>query len=304
MKTILSLISFLLILSFQIIAQQIPNGSFETWVNGEPEHWKTSNQSFLGLLNFTTVTKDLTDPQSGSTSVKLTVETKTVQFLGTYSMPGVLTLGKLNIDIAAQTANVTGGVPFTGRPVKLTGYYKYHPVNNDFCALGWGLTKWNTNTRDTIGFGAIDTNVTLNSWTFFEIPLTYLLPETPDTMNVLILNSNPVDGLTHTGSTLWLDNLSFDYGNVGIEGLTFAREVSIYAEPYSKQLVLSSSFAQQEKMDVSLFNMGGEETRKWKLYMRHSTEHLDISNLPSGTYVIRISTGKRILDSRKITVLN
>jgi len=303
MKKVLSIISFIFFVSIQLFAQQIPNPGFETWTNGEPDHWKTSNQNIPLLGSIIMVSKDLTDPEQGLGSSKLTVVTKTIPFLGTYSIPGVLTLGKLNIDIAAQTASVTGGSPFSARPVKLTGYMKYLPVNNDFCAMGWGLTKWNNGTRDTIGFGAISVKTTLNSWTRFEIPINYLLPETPDTMNILFLNSNPLDKVDHTGTALWIDNLSFDYGTVGIEDVIFSKELKIYVKPDARQLVLSATFAKPENLDIVLYNMAGIETRQWKRTMQQSIEYLDLSNLATGTYVIHISSGSRLVDTRKITIL-
>ena len=303
MKKVLSVISFIFIISNQVFAQTIPNSGFETWTSGEPDHWTTSNQNILFLGNIIMVTKDLKDPEQGLASAKLTVITKS--FLGTsYSLPGVLTLGKLNFDIFAQTASVTGGTPFAARPVKLTGYMKYLPVNNDFCSMGWGLTKWNNGTRDTIGFGFISASTSLNSWTYFEIPINYLLAETPDTMNMLFLNSNPLDKVDHTGTTLWIDNLSFDYGTVGIEDVTFSKELNIYAKPDSHQLILSAAFASPENLDISLCNMAGIEIMHWKRKMQQSTEELDINNLPPGTYVIRISSGNRLVDTRKITILN
>jgi hypothetical protein len=304
MQRILPVIYFSLISCIPLFAQQVPNGSIETWTNGEPDQWKTSNQSIPLVGNITTVSKDISNPQSGTSSAKLTVVKTTIPFVGTYNIPGVLTLGKLNIDIAAQTATVTGGTPFTGMPLKLSGYYKYQPVNNDMCVMGWGLTKWNNGIRDTIGYGAIDTNVILNSWTYFEISLKYLMAETPDTMNIIILNSNPFDGVDHTGTNMWVDNLSFLYGTVGIEAITFSKELNIYAEPYARQLVLSSTFAKPENLDIGLFNMAGIETRHWKRTMLKSTERLDLGNLTPGTYVIRISTANRLVDTRKITILN
>jgi hypothetical protein len=231
--------------------------------------------------------------------------TKTIPFIGTkLSIPGVLTLGILNIDPIAQTASVSGGYPFTGMPEKLTGYLKYQPVNNDICAMGWGLTRWNNGVRDTIGFGAIDTSGAINTWTYFEIPLRYLIRETPDTLNILFLNSNPIDGVDHTGTTLWIDNLSFVYGSVGIEGITSARDLKIYADPDTRQLIFTSAFANLENLDISLFNMAGAKTRHWKRSMQQSTGRLDVSNLPPGTYVIRVSSGSRLIDTRKITILN
>lgn len=300
MSRIFPTLFFLILFCFNSLAQEIPNGSFETWTNGEPDTWNTSNQSVIGFGSFVTVNKDITAPHSGSASAKLTVVTKTIPFIGTkLSIPGVLTLGILNIDPIAQTASVSGGYPFTGMPEKLTGYIKYQPVNNDICAMGWGLTRWNNGVRDTIGFGAIDTSGTINTWTYFEIQLRYLIQEAPDTLNILFLNSNPVDGIDHTGTTLWIDNLSFDYGTVAIAGITSARGLQIYAEPYARQLILTSSFGNLQNLDISLFNMAGIETRNWKRSMQHSTEYLDVNNLPPGTYVIRISAGNILVDTQE-----
>lgn len=303
MKLIFSFLSLLLLVSVYSRAQQIPNASFETWTSGEPDTWNSTNQNILGL-DFTTVTKDMTNPQQGSASAKLTTVTHNIPFIGAITMQGVLTLGTLTVDPFAQTATLSGGYPFTGMPQKLTGYFKYQPVNNDTCVFGWGLMKRTNGIQDTIGYAAIDTMGTFNSWTYFEVPLEYLIWEAPDTMNILFLNSNPIDGVNHTGSKMWVDNLSFVYGQVGIEGVTFAKEISIYAEPFAKQLILSSTFGKQETLQISLYNMAGMETSHWVRTMSQSTERLDIGNLPPGTYIIRIMAGKRLIDSRKITILN
>ena len=303
MKRILAFAIIILLFSGRLYAQQIPNSSFETWSSGEPDSWNTTNMNLLGL-DFTPVTKDMANAQQGSASAKLTVVTKNIPFIGPITMQGALTLGTLNIDPFLQTAELTGGYPFTGMPQKLTGYFKYEPVNNDTCAMGWGLFKRNNGIQDTIGYGAIDTMGTFTVWTYFEIPLEYLIWEAPDTMNILFVNSNPLDGIDHTGSKMWIDNLSFVYGTVAIEGVTFAKNLNIYAEPFARQLILSSTFEKQENLEISLINMAGIETNHWKRTMLQSTERLDVNNLSPGTYVIRIVSGNRLVDSRKITILN
>ncbi len=300
MNRILRILSILLISGINSFAQQIPNNSFERWAGNEPDSWHTSNQDILGT-KYNAVTKDLANPQQGSNSARLTVINMTI--LG-ISLPGALTLGKINADPIAQTFSLTGGSPFNGRPLKLNGYYKYQPVNNDRCVFGMGLFKWNNGKQDTLGYGGIYNTATVNSWTPFEVPINYQSAETPDTMNIVILNSNPLDGLDHTGTILWVDNLSLEYGTLGIEGIAFAKNLNIYAEHNDRQLVLSTSFTKPEYLNISLFNMAGIETRHWKRAMQQSTEHLDVNNLPTGTYVIRISSGNRILDTRKITILN
>jgi hypothetical protein len=304
MNRIISTLLILLLFCINSFAQQIPNAGFETWSGGEPENWKTSNQDIPILGTVSTVTKDISDPQQGLASAKLTAIKVSIPFVGNYNIPGALTLGKLNIDLINQKASVSGGIPFTGKPLKISGYFKYQPVENDTCFFGMGLFKWNNGKRDTIGFAGMDTMGTFNSWTHFELPVHYLGQGEPDTMNILVLNSNPLDGVDHSGTKLWIDNLSFDYGTVGIEGVNSAKGLRIYAEPDTKQLILEAAFDNQKNLDISLFNMSGIETRQWKRSMHNSTERLDINNLSPGTYVIRITSGNRLIDSRKITILN
>lgn len=304
MNRIILTLFILQLFFFNSFAQQIPNNSFETWAGGEPENWGTSNQNLPIIGTITTVSRDVSDPQLGSASAKLTVIKVSVPFVGTYKIPGALTLGRLNVDLNNQTASVSGGYPFTGRPLKLTGYYKYQPVNNDKCFFSLWLFRWVNGAKDTLGIGAITSSGSFNSWTRFEIPVNYTKEGVPDSVNIVFLNSNPLDGIDHTGTALWIDNLSFDYGTVGIQGITSANGFQIYAEPDAKQLILSSSFGQQEQLDISLFNMAGIETMHWKRSMHQSTERLDINNLPPGTYLIRIASGNRLIDTRKITILN
>ena len=302
MNRIIAILFILQLFCINSFAQQIPNNSFETWSGGEPINWKTTN-TILGI-NFNTVAKDLADPQQGIASAKLTAVSKTIFLIGTYKIPGVITLGKLNADLLKQTYSLTGGTPFTGRPLKLSGYFKYQPVNNDTCIFGMGLFKWNNGKQDTLGFAAMDTMGTFNSWTHFEIPVHYIALGDPDTLNIVILNSNPLGVVDHTGTNLWVDNLSLEYGTVGIEGVTFNKKLSIYAEPNARQLILESSFDKMENLDISLFNMSGIEIKQWKRAMLHSTERLDVNTLSPGTYVIRITSGNSLIDTRKITIMN
>ena len=208
MKKIIVRIAFLLfVLVFQshVLAQnQIPNNDFEYWetisLYEEPVDWNTPNPYTAGL-GVITVSKS-TDSYSGNYSAKL--ESKNVMFVGT--VPGFMTLGELEINIATQEYSVTGGVPFTERPSQFTGSYKYFPGSGDIAMIAILFLKHNPGgDPDTIGAGA---NIVINSvstWTEFTADIYYLSNEEPDTMNILILSSaqtNPV-----AGSKLFVDNL-------------------------------------------------------------------------------------------------
>lgn len=288
--------------SLHSMAQDVPNGSFENWTNGAPDQWNTTDYTLVGIT-WDVVTKELANPQSGTASAKLSVVTKTIPFVGTYSIPGAITLGTITMDPINGTANVTGGYPFTGMPQKLTGYFKYQPVNNDTCGMGWALTKWNSGITDTIGYGYIDTMGLFNSWTYFEIPLQYNLWETPDTMNIGIICSNPLDGLTHTGTTLWVDNLQFVYGPVGIDGVTFAHGVKIYGANGGRTLILQPGLDHLTQTEICLTDLSGQVVRRWRKALFADRVDLDVSNCPVGIYVLTIAGSQGIIESRKISIL-
>jgi len=307
MKFLIKIIAIaFLILSLPVtnaFSQQMPNGSFETWSSGEPVDWNTSNYSLLGI-NWDVVTKETASPQLGTASAKLSVITKNVPFVGTITIQGALTLGVITMDPVAQTATVSGGYAFTGMPQKLTGYFKYQPVANDTCYLGWGLTKWNNGVKDTIGYVAIDTMGTFNNWTYFEIPLEYLIWEAPDTMNILFLCSNPLDGVNHTNTKMWVDNLSFVYGTVSIEGLTFDNKIKIYGQHDSQKLILEPAFDKPKQVLIELISISGKQAAKWEKNLFQQQEFLDISNEKPGVYIIRISEENKLIENRKITIIN
>jgi hypothetical protein len=102
---------------------------------------------------------------------------------------------------------------------------------------------------------------------------------------------------------MWIDNLAFVYGTVGIEGVTFSKELHVYADPSTRQIVLTSSFTELKRLDISLLNVSGIECRNWKKEMHQSTQYLDINNLTPGIYIIRILSDNQVVDSRKITIM-
>jgi hypothetical protein len=280
-------------------AQDIPNASFESWLGGEPVGWHTTNTNFLSLT-FNVVNKETSNPQSGLSSARLEVVTKTIPFIGTYTVPGVLTLSEINIDLLLGTFTISGGYPFTAMPQQLAGYIKYQPVGTDTCYFGFALTKWNNGVRDTVGFAADTVTGTISTWTRFQLPMPYSIWEAPDTMSILFLCSNVNDPVVHTGTKMWVDNLSFIYGTVGIEGITFGRDYRIYADASSRQLLIETKFESPHKLDMALLNMSGQVQIQKSSTMETGTERMDTGQFPPGTYILRIRDGNKTLDSRKI----
>lgn len=283
-------------------SQDIPNASFENWTNGAPDNWYTTNTNFLGL-DFNVVNKETSNPQSGLYSARLEVVTKTIPFVGSYTIPGVLTLSEINIDVLLATFSITGGYPYTGMPQQLAGYLKYQPAGVDTAYFGFALWKWNNGVRDTIGFAQDTVSGSISSWTAFQLPIAYNIWEAPDSMSILFLCTNVNDPVVHTGTKLWVDNLSFIYGTVGIEGLTFGKDYRIYADAASRQLILDTRFDTPRKLDIRLINMAGQTLMRTRQTLYQGREMLNTGNLPPGAYVLQIMEGNKLLDSRKVTFL-
>lgn len=295
--------SILLLLSFITAhAQEIPNASFETWVSGEPVDWNTTNQNILGT-QFDVVNKESSNPQSGLYSARLEVLTKNIFLIGPVTVPGVLTLSQISIDVLQANFNISGGYPFTGMPQQLAGYLKYQPVGTDTCYYGFALSKWNNGTRDTIGFAADTVSGTIANWTPFQLPIAYDIWAEPDTLSILFLCTNVNDQVVHTGTKMWVDNLSFIYGTVGIEGITFGKDYRIYADASTRQLIIDTHFETPRELNIQLFNMAGQIVAARKKEMATGREWLDTGHLTPGTYILRIADNQQLLASRKINIL-
>lgn len=300
MKSYRNILTLFLITIFSIsfaYSQDIPNAGFENWINGEPVDWHTTNQSL-----FTTVIRDASNPQEGSYSAQLKVVTVTIPFVGTYSMPGVLSTANMQVDLINQQFDIHGGYPFTGMPNRLAGYLRYQPVNNDTCYFGWALSKWNNGARDTIGLGYAYYGGNIPDWTYFEVPMEYHIWEAPDTMNILFLNTNLVDGQTHTNTKMWVDNLSFIYGPVSIEGITFPANLRIYGNGDLRRLILEPAFDKPVNLSIRLYSVNGTLVLEDRKTMLRSAETIDIALLKPGIYILKITEGNRLIEYRKISI--
>ena len=243
MKNTLPTIAFTLIFSIQaalLLGQaQVPNGDFESWPpanNDNPEYWDSPNALTSGFPFFLTTVEKTSDSHTGSWAASVTTGT----ILG-QTIPGVLSLGILDIDIENIENTEFIGLPFTDRPAVLEGYFKYSTPGTDFGLIGVLLTRYNeaTANKDSIAFG-IKEFTPQTDYTHFSAALQYLTLEEPDSINIVILSS--ASPTLVPGSQLKIDDLSFDYSgtpivdlgdDVGIcAGLSYTFELE-YVESYT-----------------------------------------------------------------------
>ncbi|HOZ29339.1 MAG TPA: PCMD domain-containing protein [Bacteroidales bacterium] len=199
------------------VTEALAGGDFEVWTTqtqGEVSFDKPSGDWWDGLNYLSviggpiTVTKT-TDSYSGSYALRL--ETK--WWGEDLTIPGILASGYFNPDLPIGE-NLVIGKPFTKKPSKLNGYFKYFPADNDTLVIFITLTKYNgTNeVRDTIAKGEYTYSGEINSYSPFSVNIDYLINTIPDSVHVILLSS--VSGKEmkgHAGSVLFIDKLNFEY---------------------------------------------------------------------------------------------
>jgi hypothetical protein len=287
---------FILILSIsnQNIAtsQNIPNPGFENWTAGEPDDWNTINQTILGT-SFIPVTRDQSNPHSGTSCVKLETITQNVFLVGPVTMPGILSLGEITLDILNQTGTVDGGVPVSGYPTVLNGWFRYQPALGDSCIIGIGLSKWNGSSRDTIAYSYLTIGGLNTNWQEFALPIEYLIQAEPDTMNIIFFSSNLLTGSPTTGSKLWVDDLSLFFSAVDNKYQLNNDNFRMFAAENGRTLVLAST--QEINGILNIYDLRGTLVYTSLAESAGNSVQIPLPSLTRGLYVAGFSekSGKK-----------
>ncbi len=126
------------------------------------------------------------------------------------------------------------GTPFAYRPLKIKGKYKFEdslsPVQNYGKCIVL-LKKYNSLTQsiDTIAYNFETTPFfETNTWASFEIPLNYVSSAVPDSIVVAFFSSVE---LNSTSALFYIDDLTFEYGPLGVDLKMKEYQISVYPNP-------------------------------------------------------------------------
>lgn len=211
--------------SLEAFTDQIPDGSFENcWKEYKAERgmyldFKTSAFTTLNLLyelpddplpgKLTAFRSE--DAQDGKYSMKVV----TADLSGMILVPGAF--GTISNDFVGEFLN-TGGITvkkeFAYKPVALTGYYKYEPVNGDSAIFDMAIYS---GTKE-IATAVFKEKNTVSEWTPFTLTLDY----TDQTANATHLKLLFIASACYdfeklqecegqVNSALYIDNLKFVY---------------------------------------------------------------------------------------------
>ncbi len=293
MRFFITLFAFFTV--FSAVGQSVPNGDFEQWSGTgnyeEPVSWSTPNPNTAALSLFT-VTKESGLKHTGSYSARL----QTRSLLG-MPIPGLLTLGTFSINMVTMEATIEGGIPFTHRPVSMSGYIQYDPKLGDECFVGVVLLRQNGSSWDTLGTGNYTTTQSLNTWTEFNIAIDYTSVETPTHLNIIILSSDRDD--PQPNSTLYIDNLEFQYP-IGVEeSITSADEPRVYFG--AGRLVFEGVDSDRAQLPVSLYSLDGRVVWSGETQRDGNTyTSLLLPDLQGGVYIVRYGKGDGSYGAAKI----
>ncbi|HNW68807.1 MAG TPA: T9SS type A sorting domain-containing protein [Bacteroidales bacterium] len=274
--------------SFSLKGQtQMPNADFEGWSAAYPDN-RPLNYNTIDTLGLHSCYKT-TDKHGGTYAAKLRSLDTTI-IIYNVKLPGVATLGKINI----SSMTITKGIPFTDKPNNFRGYYKYLPVNIDTMSVYLYFWRYNTvlQKQDTMGGVAFDTSATIGSYTLFDLPIQWdtNYTESPDSMNIILLASHTIQN--HTSA--FFDDFSFYYLATGFEQRLDDVLAEVYPNPATGLLTINNEVT----TEISLYSIAGA------LIMRREAAEkncqLDVSSLPRGVYVLRLKDDSGVKISKII----
>lgn len=257
----------------------ILNMDFEHWEYNEiggfwdPISWVNPNPFIAGTLQKICVFQS-TDNVSGNYSVYLETQDTLA-----YVIPGLITYGDFVIDFINVTAWVENGIPFTDRPKALSGSYKAYPASGDFGMITVIFTKYNTDKgqRDTIASELLTFPAVVDTWTEFNLPITFNTDDDPDTMNIIALSSNIL--APQAGGSMYLDHLVFEY-EAGVGDVEESIASSVFPNPVNENL--SFVFDKEVEAELRIFNNNGQLVQQ--ITVSGNELHTDVSGLAAGNY--------------------
>jgi len=264
---------------------QTPTWDFESWTTAgavEPTGWISANELIL-LGNPQSAFKETVaaNVHGGANALKLVSVTLTNNPGNALPNPiGLAAPGKL-VSLVPKF-----GTPFTGRPATVDFWYKYTPAAND--TAEFVVFLWNSTTGDTLGLGYWKTGTASSSYAAQSVAIAYnptFSSQFPDSM-ALTFSSTRLFTANYTfcpncgkpGSTLWVDDITFN-GSNGINEKLTSDGITLFPNP-ANQFVNISVDALAGAFSVTAFDATGRAV---------STTALSTSNMNTKSAVINTS---------------
>ena len=278
-RTLIRFVLLLLMCACTVTLQaQVPNAGFESWSNGNPVGWATSN----------------------APPVVVNVTAATIAHTGTYAVEGmVVAIGPSVIEPVIQSGPGGHGFAWTQRSGSFSGYYQFFPQGGDRFGINVWLFK-NGDQGTGVAYAASADPTPRAGWTAFNVPFAYLTPDTPDTCIVQILIAGP-DTVTkpHAGSYFLLDDIAINAPTGVTDGAAspLPRTTELgqnYPNPFNPVTGIRYQLAGVSDVRLRVCDLLGREVAT----LVHARQgpgtyevRFDGSALPSGVYFYRLEAG-------------
>lgn len=314
MKKHFTLILTALVFTMGVSAQILPNGDMESWLvfsdgDGGAQYNdlgpnQDRSQNFLRSLNQiltvpgtpATCFKETSSIHGGASAAKLVSGMVTIPF--TVFVPGTIVTGDVNIILQS----ISLGRPFNQRPDRYTGWYKYAPVNGDSAKFEVILSRYDAlnQVRVPVGSGSLTITQAAANYTNFNIDIVYTDSQAPDTAIVVAAASAGYDFSNllmcqgQVGSELFIDDLSLEFGGVGINEEMQNAQVKVF--PTATSSVLNIQTEVKDYLIARVYDLSGKKVLEQSF---NGTQTLDVSSLTSGNYIIVVQTPFEMLHRSK-----
>ena len=315
-KTLLSLLMAVM-MTVGAMAQEFSDGGFENWVYqpGAGGYWDYETDILMTLnalyelsgvemSTYLTAFRETQNVHGGNYAIRLT----SVWFGGDLVfVPGALAtlrdsenenyvLDYLDEDLGG-VINIKEEYSF--KPWRLTGYYRYEPMNNDSAAIDM---KFYYNNQEVSTCEKLIIHAT-PEWTSFDINTgleTAMLGVNKMSLVFSASAAYNFDDLEECkgqpGSSLYLDDLAFRYDNepMGLtEPLIPVVKTTVYPNPSAD--MVHFDFNKEVNARLVIYNINGAQIFETQVNDSHAD--YNASALANGTYLYRIIEGNTILSS-------
>jgi len=307
MKKLIIIFTVLISISIKTNAQ-IPNNGFEIWENypdpANPENVYQKPDQWVGLLPASpstysfSIEKNMDSYPAGTGQYSMIIKSDIVN-----GVDGVATsYDTMSDDISWEC--LPPAFPINYRPASLFLYYKYLPENGDSMRIACNFYK----NGAVIGGLDYQSPQIISNWALLEIPISFNTSDIPDSSTIILTTFYNTQ---HNGSSLYVDNLSFDTPVTSVnESIcgdlpnSFAL-MQNYPNPFNSTTTIHYSIYGTSFVTIKLYNVSGKEVStllKEKKTPGYYKIELNTNNLPSGIYYYQMLSDS-FKDTKKLILI-
>lgn len=259
-------------ISFSGTTQNVPDPGFEDWktlVHFTPDKWAPEYDEFDLMEQVKPTVLRSFDAGTGGACIHVR----------NVMQDGNLDLGETRTYRNADDPWYWGpAFPVSARHDTLYCLYKWLPKDGDACQIG--ITMWKNGL--TVGSGTFSASDTQSDWKTAAIPINYFRSDIPDSCQITLYSYTFG---ARGESELFVDNLNFSRIFGASVRKPFQIAFSLKPNPAVNSVQISLPEGKSDGM-ARIFDASGREVLNAAISGLNSS--VDISKLPSGTYLVKV----------------